>query len=82
MPAYAGNPELLLADAESDPRYHFERVDVRSQKHITCVFSNYRPNATIHLAAKAYVDRSIDGLAALILGNIVGTYNWLEVARQ
>src|SRR3546814_13880701 len=36
----------------------------------------------MHLAAESHVDRSIDGPAAFIETNIVGTYTLLEAARQ
>jgi dTDP-glucose 4,6-dehydratase len=36
----------------------------------------------MHLAAESHVDRSIDGPAAFIETNIVGTYTLLEVARS
>src|SRR5690606_21013201 len=36
----------------------------------------------MHLAAESHVDRSIDGPAAFIETNIVGTYVLLEVARE
>src|SRR3546814_18033022 len=46
------------------------------------VFSQHRPQAVMHLAAESHVDRSIDGPAAFIETNIVGTYTLLEAARQ
>lgn len=36
----------------------------------------------MHLAAESHVDRSIDGPAAFIETNIIGTYTLLEAARQ
>jgi dTDP-glucose 4,6-dehydratase len=36
----------------------------------------------MHLAAESHVDRSIDGPAAFIQTNIVGTYNLLDVAKK
>jgi len=36
----------------------------------------------MHLAAESHVDRSIDGPAAFVQTNIVGTYTMLEAARQ
>ena len=36
----------------------------------------------MHLAAESHVDRSIDGSAAFIETNIVGTYTLLEIARK
>ena len=35
----------------------------------------------MHLAAESHVDRSIDGPAAFIETNIIGTYTLLEAAR-
>ena len=35
----------------------------------------------MHLAAESHVDRSIDGPAAFITTNVVGTYTMLEAAR-
>lgn len=35
----------------------------------------------MHLAAESHVDRSIDGPAAFIQTNIIGTYTLLEAAR-
>jgi dTDP-glucose 4,6-dehydratase len=46
------------------------------------VFETYRPSAVMHLAAESHVDRSIDGPAAFIETNILGTYTLLEAARH
>jgi dTDP-glucose 4,6-dehydratase len=46
------------------------------------VFAEHQPHAIMHLAAESHVDRSIDGPAAFIETNIVGTYTLLEVARS
>ncbi len=78
--AYAGNLESL-AEVDQDPRYAFEQVDVCDQAELERVFREHRPDAVMHLAAESHVDRSIDGPAAFIQTNIVGTYNLLEVAR-
>ncbi len=78
---YAGNLESLQSVASSD-RYHFERVDVCDQAALDNTFARYKPNAVMHLAAESHVDRSIDGPAAFIETNIVGTYCLLEATRQ
>jgi dTDP-glucose 4,6-dehydratase len=44
-------------------------------------FSQHQPDVVMHLAAESHVDRSIDGPAAFIETNIVGTYTLLEAAR-
>jgi dTDP-glucose 4,6-dehydratase len=46
------------------------------------VFYEFQPDKFIHLAAESHVDRSIDGPAAFIETNIVGTYTLLESARH
>ena len=46
------------------------------------VFREHQPDAVMHLAAESHVDRSIDGPAAFIETNIVGTYTLLEAGRQ
>lgn len=78
---YAGNLRSL-AEVSSDPRYAFERVDICDRAEVERVFSEHQPDAVMHLAAESHVDRSIDGPAAFIETNIVGTYTLLEAARQ
>lgn len=78
---YAGNLESL-ADAARSERYAFEQVDICNRAELDRVFRQHRPQAVMHLAAESHVDRSIDGPAAFIETNIVGTYTLLEAARQ
>ncbi|MCF7520562.1 dTDP-glucose 4,6-dehydratase [Neisseria sp. ZJ106] len=78
---YAGNLESLQSVAGS-PRYHFERADICDRAALDRIFTQYRPDAVMHLAAESHVDRSIDGPAAFIETNIVGTYTLLEAARN
>lgn len=77
---YAGNLESL-AEVSASPRYVFERVDICNRDELERVFHQHRPTAVMHLAAESHVDRSIDGPAAFIETNILGTYTLLEVAR-
>jgi len=78
---YAGNLESL-ADIEHDPRYYFEQVHICDSGEVERVFSRYQPDAIMHLAAESHVDRSIDGPAAFIQTNVVGTCRLLDVARK
>ncbi|EON93907.1 dTDP-glucose 4,6-dehydratase [Marinobacter lipolyticus SM19] len=78
---YAGNLESLAKESGSD-RYAFEQVDICNRAELERVFEEHQPDAVMHLAAESHVDRSIDGPAAFIETNIVGTYTLLEVARQ
>ncbi|MDF4713472.1 dTDP-glucose 4,6-dehydratase [Vibrio parahaemolyticus] len=78
---YAGNLESLVDVADSD-RYYFEQVDICDQTELDRVFSEHQPDMVMHLAAESHVDRSIDGPAAFIETNVMGTYHLLEAARQ
>ena len=78
---YAGNLESLV-EVSSSERYLFEQVDICNRSELDRVFSKYKPDAVMHLAAESHVDRSIDGPAAFIETNVVGTYTLLEAARQ
>ncbi|EHA1082874.1 dTDP-glucose 4,6-dehydratase [Photobacterium damselae] len=78
---YAGNLESLY-DVENSDRYVFEQVDICDREELDRVFAQHQPDAVMHLAAESHVDRSIDGPAAFIETNIIGTYTMLEAARQ
>ncbi|ALR93055.1 dTDP-glucose 4,6-dehydratase [Vibrio alginolyticus] len=78
---YAGNLESLVDVSESE-RYHFEQVDICDRAELDRVFSEHQPDRVMHLAAESHVDRSIDGPAAFIETNVMGTYHLLEAARQ
>ena len=78
---YAGNLESLTTVSDSE-RYAFEQVDICHRAELDRIFAQYQPDALMHLAAESHVDRSIDGPAAFIETNIVGTYTLLEAARS
>ncbi|MBV7563485.1 dTDP-glucose 4,6-dehydratase [Pseudomonas sp. sia0905] len=77
---YAGNLESLR-EVESDPRYRFLQADIGDQAAVSEALASFQPDAIMHLAAESHVDRSIDGPAAFIQTNIVGTYALLEATR-
>ncbi|EGR0524522.1 dTDP-glucose 4,6-dehydratase [Vibrio cholerae] len=78
---YAGNLESLALVTDSE-RYVFEQVDICNRTELDRVFALHQPDAVMHLAAESHVDRSIDGPAAFIETNIVGTYTLLEATRE
>lgn len=78
---YAGNLESLAVIADSE-RYAFEQADICDRVALDRVFAQYQPDVVMHLAAESHVDRSIDGPAAFIETNVVGTYTMLEAARH
>ncbi len=77
---YAGNLESLIEVSDNN-RYSFEQVDICNRTELDRVLNTHQPDAIMHLAAESHVDRSIDGPAAFIETNIVGTYTLLESAR-
>ena len=78
---YAGN-RASLASCERSPRYFFEQADICDRTHVKKIFLEHQPDAIMHLAAESHVDRSINGPAAFIETNIVGTYTLLEESRE
>ena len=77
---YAGNLDSV-GDYESNPRYSFNRVDIRDRSDVHSLFEKYRPDWVMHLAAESHVDRSIDSPSDFISTNINGTFNLLEESR-
>ena len=78
---YAGNLESLACVSDSS-RYAFEQVDICDRQGMDEVLKRHQPDAIMHLAAESHVDRSIDGPAAFMETNIIGTYTLLEATRQ
>ncbi|MFT7648932.1 MAG: dTDP-glucose 4,6-dehydratase, partial [Candidatus Poriferisodalaceae bacterium] len=78
---YAGDPRSV-AEAADSGRYQLCEVDIADRDGLQKVFAETNPDAVMHLAAESHVDRSIDGPAAFITTNVVGTFQLLEVARE
>ncbi len=76
---YAGST-ASLKEIETSPLYRFSQTDICDRDGVAKLFSEFQPDAVMHLAAESHVDRSIDGPAAFIQTNIVGTYNMLACA--
>ena len=77
---YAGNLESLK-EIDQNLRYTFKQIDICDHEALSLIFDEFKPDVVMHLAAESHVDRSIDGPAAFIQTNIVGTYSLLEVAK-
>lgn len=77
---YAASPEAVSQAADS-ARYRFVKADICDPGAVAEAFDHYRPDAVMHLAAESHVDRSIDGPAAFVATNVVGTTVLLEAAR-
>jgi len=78
---YAGNIESL-AGIRENARHHFVHADIADKDTIVQLLARHQPDAIVNFAAESHVDRSIDGPAAFIQTNVVGTLNLLECARD
>jgi dTDP-glucose 4,6-dehydratase len=78
---YAGN-RRSLQDLEGNPRYRFEQADICDAAAMGRLFSEFKPDWVMHLAAESHVDRSIDGPGAFVQTNVIGTYTLLQAARS
>jgi len=78
---YAADPQAL-SGFENNANYIFRKADICDEKLLENIFTDFRPDGVIHLAAESHVDRSILDPSHFIKTNIIGTFNLLEVARK
>ncbi len=78
---YAGNLQSL-SSVSGDSRYRFMRADICESGQMTEAIRDFAPDYIVHLAAESHVDRSIDGPAAFIETNVVGTFTLLQAAHS
>jgi dTDP-glucose 4,6-dehydratase len=76
---YAASLEALAMVA-SKPHYSFLKADICERRAMRDAFERHQPDGVLHLAAETHVDRSIDGPAAFIETNVVGTQMLLDTA--
>lgn len=76
---YAGNL-ASLTEIQGKPNYAFVRADICDERRMRAVMATYEIDAVMHLAAESHVDRSIDGPAAFVETNVVGTFRLLNAA--
>jgi dTDP-glucose 4,6-dehydratase len=76
---YAATPNAVgeVADAA---QYRFVMGDIADRTLVASLLVEENVTAIMHLAAESHVDRSIDGPAAFVETNIVGTFQLLEAA--
>lgn len=77
---YAGNLDNLK-EVERDPRYSFQKGDIRNQTLVKHLCVEQEIDTIIHFAAESHVDRSISGPQQFLETNIMGTFALLEVVR-
>lgn len=78
---YAGNLQTL-ASLEGNPNHRFVKGDIGDRALVASLLAEHRPDAVVNFAAESHVDRSIDGPAAFIETNVVGTLGLLEATRD
>jgi len=76
---YAGNLDTLAATVGNGD-HRFVRGDIGDRALVAQLLVEHQPSAIVHFAAESHVDRSIDGPAAFVATNVVGTLNLLECA--
>jgi len=78
---YAGNLDTLESLSGND-KHIFVQGDIGDRALVSTFLQQYRPSAIVNFAAESHVDRSIDGPAAFVETNVVGTLGLLETARD
>ncbi len=78
---YAGNLDSIH-EVLQHARHTFVQGDICDPELLAAIFRKHRPRAVMHLAAESHVDRSIDGPAAFVHTNVLGTFALLEAARH
>jgi dTDP-glucose 4,6-dehydratase len=62
-------------------RHHLLRVDLVDEEATAAAVRQADPDLVFHLAAESHVDRSIDGPAAFVDSNVIGTFQLLQAVR-
>lgn len=78
---YAGNLENLR-DIEESPNYTFLHGDITDETFVDKIFTRYKFDGVIHLAAESHVDRSITDPLAFAKTNILGTMILLNAFKN
>lgn len=81
---YAGNVASLddLPALTPGGGHLFVRGDIADADLVERLLNEHRPDGVFNLAAESHVDRSIDGPAAFIETNVLGTFRLLEATRN
>lgn len=74
---YAGNLDTLVS-LKNNTLHTFVHGDIGNRHLVDTLLREHRPDAIVNFAAESHVDRSIDGPAAFVQTNVVGTLSLLE----
>jgi dTDP-glucose 4,6-dehydratase len=78
---YAGNLDTL-SSLDGNPNHVFIQGDIGDAALLKRLLAEHRPEAVVNFAAESHVDRSIEGPAAFVQTNVVGTLSLLEQVRD
>jgi dTDP-glucose 4,6-dehydratase len=78
---YAGNLDTLES-LDGNERHVFVHGDIGDRELTSSLLTSHKVSAVVNFAAESHVDRSIDGPAAFIDTNVVGTLGLLESSRD
>ena len=78
---YAGNTEKLK-DIENFTNYHFLKGNISDAKCLKKLFTDFKFDGVIHLAAESHVDQSIKNPFDFAKTNVIGTLTLLDAARR
>ena len=77
---YAGNLDSIPA---ADEKTHFfVHADICDADRVAKTLERFQPDQIVHFAAESHVDRSIDGPAAFVQTNVVGTACLLDATLK
>jgi len=67
--------------ADGKPRHRLLQVDLADGEATAAAVRQADPDLVLHLAAESHVDRSIEGPAAFLESNVLGTFQLLQAVR-
>ena len=70
-----------LTSIGNHPRHQLLQVDLADAEATAAAVRQADPDLVLHLAAESHVDRSIEGPAAFLESNVIGTFNLLQAVR-
>ena len=74
--------QARLARLDVRPGFQIERINISDRDAMVDVFTNYKPDRVVHLAAQAGVRYSLENPYAYIDANVTGFLNVLENVRH
>ncbi|MBW1976061.1 MAG: dTDP-glucose 4,6-dehydratase [Deltaproteobacteria bacterium] len=78
---YAGHLESIREFLD-DPMHIFVHGDIANRELVRYLLKIFEVTKVVNFAAESHVDRSIEGPAAFVETNVVGTFNLLDTCRN